>query len=109
MKNAPEVHPQFIKDAGFQYYIMTRCKMKIGRIYIVIHGPDEENPFVPVDVTTEAKGYYKWINDHIWDLNRMQKQVEEVEMDPGEQCENPYECWYYGYCHYIDSEDKTHD
>ena len=97
-KNAPEVHPQFIKDAGFQYYIMSCCKMKIGRIYIVIHVPDEENPFVPVDVTKEAKGYYKWINDHIWDLNRMQKQADEVDMEPGEQCTSPYECWYYGYC-----------
>lgn len=99
VKNAPDVHPQFIRDAGFQYYIMARCKMKIGRIYIVIHGPDESDPFVPVDVTAEAKGYYSWINDHIWDLNRMQKQAEEVSFAPGEQCTNPYECWYYGYCH----------
>ena len=101
VKNAPEVHPQFVKDAGFQYYIMARCKMKIGRVFIVIHGPDEENPFVPVDVTKEAKGYYKWINDHIWELNRMQKQADEVEMEPGDQCSDPYECWYYGYCHGI--------
>ena len=99
VKNAPEVYPQFIKDAGFQYYIMARCQVKIGKIFIVIHGPDEENPFVPVDVTTEAKGYYKWINDHIWDLNRMQKQPEEIEMEPGAQCLNPYECWYWAYCH----------
>ncbi len=100
VKNAPEVYPQFIKDAGFQYYIMTRCQVKIGKIFIVIHGPDEENPFVPVDVTTEAKGYYKWINDHIWDLNRMQKQQDEIEVEPGDQCLNPYECWYYDYCHH---------
>ncbi len=103
VKNAPEVHPQFIKDAGFQYFIMARCKLKIGRIFIVIHGPDEENPFVPVDVTKEAKGCYKWINDHIWDLNRMQKQAEEIETEPGEQCTNPYECWYYEYCHGINA------
>ncbi len=66
---------------------MARCKVKIGKSYIVIHGPDEENPFVLVDVTTEAKGYYKWINDHIWDLNRMQKQADKIEMEPGKQCE----------------------
>ncbi len=99
VKNAGEVQPQFIKDAAFQYYIISRCKLKIGRIFIVIHGPDEDNPFVPVDVTKEAKGYYKWINDHIWDLNRMQKQPEEIEVQPGTQCSDPYECWYYGYCH----------
>ena len=72
--------------------------MKIGKIYIVIHGLDEENPFVPVNVTSEAKRYYKWINDHIWDLNRMQKQAEEIGIEPGEQCNNPYKCWYYEYC-----------
>ena len=29
----------------------------------------------------------------------MQKQAEEVMAEPGDQCCNPYECWYYGYCH----------
>lgn len=31
-----------MKDAAFQYYIITRCKVKIGRVYIVLHGPNEE-------------------------------------------------------------------
>ena len=99
VKNATEVHEQFIRDAGFQHYIISRCGLKIGRIFIVIHGPDEENPFLPVEVTREAKGYYRWINENIWDLNRMQKETEEVTAEPGEQCRAPYECWYYGYCH----------
>ena len=99
VKNAPEVHEQFIRDAGFQYYIMNRCGVRIGKIYIVTHGTDEGNPFVPVEVTEQAKGYAPWINENIWDLNRMQKQSEEVMVEPGEQCTCPYECWYYGYCH----------
>ena len=99
VKNAPEVHEQFIRDAAFQYYIISRCGLKIDRIFIVTHGPDEENPFVPVEVTKEAKSYYNWINDNIWDLNRMWKEKEEVHADPGEQCTRPYECWYYDYCH----------
>ena len=99
VKNAPEVHEQFVRDAGFQYYIVTRCGLKIGRIFIVIHGPDEDIPFVPVEVTLQAKGYYRWINENIWDLNRMQKEAEEVAAEPGEQCCRPYECWYYAYCH----------
>lgn len=99
VKNASEVHEQFIKDAGFQYYIISRCRVKIGHIYIVTHGPDEENPFVPVEITSQAKEYYRWINEHIWDLNRMQKEKDEKQVEPGEQCTSPYECWYYGYCH----------
>ena len=99
VKNAPEVREQFIRDAAFQHYIICRSGLRIGRIFIVIHGPDEGNPFVPVEVTKEAKGYFSWINDNVWDLNRMQKEREEIRTEPGEQCTKPYECWYYGYCH----------
>ena len=99
VKNASTVHEQFVKDAAFQYYIISRCGVRINKVFIVLHGPDEENPFLPVEVTEKAKGYYSWINDHIWDLNRMQKEKEELQIEPGEQCTNPYECWYYGYCH----------
>lgn len=101
VKNSPEIHDQFIRDAGFQYYIIARCGVRIDHIYIVIHGKDEKQPFEPVEVTGEAKGYYHWINDHIWDLNRMQKGSEEIHIEPGDQCNKPYECWYYGYCHGI--------
>ena len=99
VKNAPDVYAQFVKDAGFQYYIVSRCGLKIEKVFIVIHGQDENNPFVPVDVTEKAKSYYSWINDHIWELNRMQKQQEEIQVEAGEQCTEPYECWYYQYCH----------
>ena len=99
VKNAGEVHEQFIRDAAFQYYIVTRCGLKIEKVFIVTHGPDEENPFVPVEITAEARGCYRWINEHIWELNRLQKEPEELAVEPGRQCVEPYECWYYGYCH----------
>ena len=106
VKNAPEVHEQFIKDAAFQYYILKRCGIRVGKIHIVIHGPDEENPFVPREITAEAKALAPWINDHIWDLNRMQKEREEVKTEPGDQCIYPYECWYYDYCHNTPKEEQ---
>ena len=99
VKNAPEVYEQFVRDAGFQYYIINRCGLRIDRIFIVTHGPDEGHPFVPVEVTEQAKGYYTWIDDNIWDLNRMWKEKEEIRVEPGEQCTKPYRCWYYDYCH----------
>ena len=105
VKNAPELREQFIKDAAFQYYIMHRSKVPIQRIFIVLHGPDEENPFLPVEITAEAKALSPWINDHIWDLNRMQKEREEPDIPPGEQCDCPYECWYKAYC----NREKTDD
>ena len=70
----------------------------MGKIFIVLHGQEGDSPFLPVDVTERAKDYYSWINDHIWDLNRMQKEPEEPDMTPGDQCSEPYACWYCGYC-----------
>lgn len=99
VKNSPELYDQFVKDVGFQYFIVSRCNIKIGRVFIVLHGYNEENPFVPVDVTDAAKSYAKWVNENIWSLNRTQYQQEEIKIEPGKQCSQPYECWYYGYCH----------
>lgn len=99
VKNSPEVSDQFVRDVGFQYYIVNRCDVKIGKVFIVTHGSDEKNPFLINDVTDQAKGYAKWINDNIWNLNRMQKEKDEIQVEVGEQCTKPYECWYYGYCH----------
>jgi len=98
VKNAPEVKEQFVKDAAFQYYIMNRSKVKIRMIHIVLHGPDEGNPFLPVEITEEAKALTPWINEHIWDLNRIKKAKEEPDIRPGDQCYCPYECWYRAYC-----------
>ena len=99
VKNSLEISEQLIRDVAFQYFVVSRCGIKIGRIFIVLNSGDDENPFLPVEVTDQVKGLYPWINDHIWDLNRVQKEAEELRIEPGEQCTNPYECWYYEYCH----------
>ncbi len=99
VKNSRELSEQFIRDAAFQYFIIARCGLKIDKIHIVLHGPEEENPFLPVEITERARSLYGWVNDHIWDLNRRQREKEEPEIPPGRQCTEPYECWYYGYCH----------
>ena len=97
VKNAEEVHEQFIRDAAFQHYIMKRCGLNIERIFIVLPG-EEQDPFRLVEITGEAKALYSWINSHIWNLNRMQKEMQEPDIMPGEQCREPYECWYCQYC-----------
>ncbi len=98
VKNAPEVKEQFVKDAGFQLYILTKCGLKIGHVYIVYHGPDENDPFVPEEITDRARNYTTWVNENIWSLNKLKKQSTEVMVTMGEQCSTPYECWYCDYC-----------
>ena len=98
VKNTPDVEDPFILDAAFQNYILSRCGLKIDHIYIVTHGPNEENPFVPVEITEEAREYYDWINDNIWELNKLQYEPDEIMVGMGNHCKEPYECWYCDYC-----------
>ena len=99
VKNSLNKSEQFVKDAGFQYYILNRCKILISGIFLVLNSGNDDQPFAIVDITSEAKTYTKWINDNIWNLNRMQKSPEEPGVEPGSHCSLPYQCWYYGYCH----------
>jgi hypothetical protein len=57
------------------------------------------NPFVPVEVTGQAKEYRQWVDENIRELNRIQESAQEVMVKPGRQCHNPYDCWYSSYCH----------
>ena len=47
VKNSLEVSEQFIKDVAFQHYIVSRCGLKIGKIFIVLSSGDEDDPFLP--------------------------------------------------------------
>ena len=99
VKNAGEVRPQFVKDAAFQYYILLRCGVRVGKAFLVLRGETEEEPFRIEEVTREVRKLYSWINDHIWELNRVKKAPEEIRTEPGPQCTDPYPCWYWAYCH----------
>ncbi len=106
VKNSPELAEQYIRDAAYQFFIASRCGLKIRRICIVLHGPDEEQPFLMRDVTNEVRSLYGWVNEHIWDLNRKAKEKEEPQIAPGRQCTEPYLCWYFDYCHGTDAKQE---
>ena len=99
VKNAPEVREQFVRDAAFQFYIITRSGLKIDRVFLVLHGPEEAYPFLPVEITARVRALYSWVDEHLWTLARVPRQKEEIPVAPGPQCTDPYECWYYAYCH----------
>ena len=50
VKNAGKVHKQFIRDAAFQYYILSRCKIKVGKIYIVTHILHKDGYYKPEEI-----------------------------------------------------------
>lgn len=99
VKNSSGVSEQFIKDVGFQRYILIHCGIRLKKCCIVYHGEDEANPYVIEDVSEKAKAFSETVNDNIWRLGKIKFQKEEVMQEPGSQCKEPYECWYYDYCH----------
>ena len=54
----------------------------------------------------EAIEYAKVIEDNIDRLMAVKDSKEEIMTPCGEQCSEPYACWYYGYCHSLESEEK---
>ena len=99
VKNTNELKEQFIEDSAFQYYIIDRCQIKIDKIYIVLNSENEDDPYLIEEVTDKVKKLKNWVNENIWRLNRLQYEKDEIDIEPGIQCNEPYECWYYGYCH----------
>lgn len=99
VKNAPEVKQQFVHDAGYQAWVLTKCGIPLEKVFIVYHGEDEEDPFVPQDVTDDVKAYAKIVEANLERLNAVKDSRAEVCMDPGDQCSVPYQCWYWDVCH----------
>lgn len=98
VKNCPSVEEQFIRDVGFQRYIVEKSGVVVTKCFIVYHGNDKANPFIIQDVTERAKSYYYEVDDNIWRLDAIKSQQDEPDTSLGDQCLYPYKCWYKEYC-----------
>ena len=94
VKDSPEVKPQFIDDAGYQAWVLDRCGIKLDGVFVVYHYDDEDDPFEPVDVTEEAEEFGKTVEENLDRLLKIKNAKEEIAVTPGEQCDEPHECWY---------------
>lgn len=98
VKDSPEVKPQFIKDAGYQAWVLDKCGVQLDGVFVVYHYDDEYDPFEPVDVTEEAIEFATVVDANADRLLAVKSSKTEINAVPGAQCENPYECWYREYC-----------
>ena len=99
VKNSSHLGEQFIKDVGFQWFILNNCGVRPVRRFVVLPGPSENEPYLICDISEESKKYFTETANNFWRLFKIKKQVEEVTCDTGEQCCKPYRCWYYEHCH----------
>lgn len=98
VKNVHEVSKQHMDDASFQSYIVTHCGINLEKVYVVYHGSDETDPFVPLDITEYSKEYSEIVDKNLDRLSLIKELKIEPNIEPGEQCKKPYECWYCAHC-----------
>lgn len=115
VKNACLPRDEFITDLGFQRLIVRKCGVPLISSYLVLRGDDESaNAQTPdaeyiehagfvykiVDVTTKAKRAEFLASQRVFELGKLKKKDAPLPNIPvGTQCENPYRCWYYDFCH----------
>ncbi len=113
VKNAPAPRQEFLLDLGFQSFLIGKCGVKLGRRYLILNGEEGENDendgdraemngqkYRIVDETAAAKRLERTADAKIWSFAKLKrKDAPMPEPGVGEQCDAPYRCWYYGYCH----------
>ena len=110
MKNAPRPRREFLIDLGFQSYLIRKSGVLLERCFLILRGENEaerkedggraEVTFRIVDETKEARLFERMADKNIWTFSKLKKQEpEEPKVSVGRQCESPYKCWYYDYCH----------
>lgn len=121
VKNAFTVRKEFVTDLGFQRFLLRKCGVNVTACRLILRGdtpPDDcilppDEPFEKedrrehagftyriVDVTKGAKIADRLTSDLIFPLGKLKrKDAPMPNVSPASQCEKPYRCWYYDYCH----------
>ncbi len=97
VKNSDHLGEQFVKDVGFQWFILSKLGIAVTKRCVVLPG-SEAGTYDVRDVSEESVRYFKETSDNFWDLYNIKKSDDEVFRKMGEQCYKPYKCWYCEYC-----------
>ena len=120
VKNSPAVRKEFITDLGFQRLILRKCGIEITSSYIVLPAVDgqtegellmhEEDKYRIVDVTKAAKVMERIAEKRIFELGKLKRKDAPLPtLAVGEQCDAPYRCWYYEYCHGVKGQENQEE
>ena len=120
VKNTFSARKEFITDLGFQRLLLRKCGVKLLSANLILRGdmPPEgyetqDEPF-DSEERIERDGFtYRILNvtkasriterlaaDRIFELGKLKrKDALMPDIAPASQCDAPYRCWYYDFCH----------
>lgn len=107
VKSSMSLSQTYLKDAALQYYVLKGCGIHISDMQLMYinknyirHGDiNLSELFIAESVVDFASDYAKTIERNIDKFKKMLTQPHSPDIIPGEQCENPYKCDFYGFCH----------
>ena len=120
VKNSFSARREFITDLGFQRLILRKNGVVLKGVKLILRGDTPED-FTPnpddiigkeeliehdgftykiVDVTKETRQTEQLASDRIFELGKLKRKDAPIpDIAPDTQCEKPYRCWYYDFCH----------
>ncbi len=106
VKSSLGVTETYLRDAAFQYYVITHSGIRLKDFFLVTINPDYvlegetdiQQLFVQHNVTEEVKDRQDWVGQQI----KKEKETLELPHSPkiniGPQCKHPYPCDFQGHC-----------
>ena len=107
VKSSTSVEDIHYDDLAFQYYVLTKCGLKI-RDASIMHintsycrqgNLELDKLFIVEDCTDVVKRKLAEVEENINKIRLFQENEEEPPKDIDICCVKPYECAYYDYCH----------
>jgi len=106
VKSSTEVKPVYYDDVAYQYYVLSSCGINIKKTFIMyINNKYERNGnidlkslFTARDCTKKIRSIQKDIAANIERLKNSAEEKNELNIDIGAHCFEPYECVYRTYC-----------
>lgn len=106
VKSSTKPHPHYTDDVSFQYYVLTKCGIKVNKAYLLYvnnkyfrHGDLEITKlFTKKDLTEEAIKRFDKVEKTIKSIRAFNDTDTEPKYPIGYYCEKPYECAFMEYC-----------
>jgi len=106
VKSSTEVKPIYYHDIAYQYYVLTSCGLNVKKTFLMhINNKYERQGnidlkkfFTARDCTKKVRAMQKDIAADIERLKKSAEEKNELDIDIGTYCFEPYECEYRAYC-----------
>ncbi|MFT7332356.1 MAG: hypothetical protein ACI81S_000556 [Sphingobacteriales bacterium] len=95
VKNSPEIKEVHKNDLGIQYYVVKHSIENLESFNLVLNGGDG---FKIIDLKNEVGEIQPKIPQNVANLKGIIANKTEPIQPMGDQCHNPYDCDFLGYC-----------